>query len=1293
MTTYKKRSRAASRIQKAWREYLQGLKDIRTETDDARVFSRLLRWVQIRHKLRNPNVTLVRSVFDGFLVLNRNKYLSWVKRSATEAILKSPTFPEVHAFLTRICKRVIRDNLSSPQATEVLFDIVGEQFVQDYFPDVVRCGYILEPPYMSLTTRAEIEHEMHNMLVEMAVSEGIQSGLFESEAFRDYVRISFAVFHGNAPAFLQSIPTPGGCKEEQDVEACARGLALLLHGAHSPEVLERVKAHFCGRPLPSPLRCFLWHNRLHSADMFRYCQKHIQEGFRKLGIDYREANPSQAPIKSFLCRVADSALNKLPGDEPISTDLKSLLYNVFSHYYLFSDTYSARAAMYIYPLVVAFPFEDADVLHAMLITFIGGIYGALRGGIDLPMSMPVDATQNLSASTASANDTTANANATSSTTGADTDCNNVGESAKSNTWDCTPMKATVGNHHSATFHPTAAAPSTRVAHRRLSLHQNPVSGAVPDAVSRTVLRRVVKRLCDTDAPLAAMLGFHLPGTNHSSEKTDNVHSGENRASGGAPVQAVVSGVSGLVAAKRKTSKKKGSKRSEGGEESMSGRSTGEDGFGSEGSLSSLSKKSKKAKGGAEAEDGGKAMKKKGHKVDEGSPSNEKEKAKGKGKKKRDKDSSDHVGDDAGDNAGDDAGSGGAGNSGRIKAKKGKNKGGEDEKETPRIRSPKGSKKRREGLEAESASGVESDEGKASSRTGKKKKPKEEAAEGLDLVSSTTEKKKKKDTSVGHEKEVDYDGDGDGDGGDGIAKKKKKGRAANLGEKMGKGEGEFGEDSVDDGRKSKKGKGRKKGVEGGSESPGSESARRKKRESTAHDGGAENKAESGGAEEKQDDVDAGKSKKRKTKIKREEIDGTGEKDLAKGSRKENSYQATVGEEGLSHLSPREDMSINLAGSKRTSKLGQSSTAVLGRSPSEKETTGDRSRTSPCEWVVRQWLVDAFVGHLPLDTLLFVWDQALMHGWGVFEDVCIAVVLVFKNVIRDAFERIAVAAEKMASSMTPGAASGAWEVVLPRVCDAISQRARLLPLETLQHELHPLLLHRLSPKYQRMYPVLPMPPPPAAAAEHTSPASEPPQPPSKKSKVGSDVSKLKSIPERGSVRSLRKAVDVHSDADTPVESLLEATRVAKAVGRVKKKKNAGKGSSAENDEGLKGGRDGESGSASEGAGKKSPKGKSGRGKRKDKSGGEGDVEADHDGDTLGERGLKKVSDGKKSGKKGKPEDIGVKAESSEMAASGGGSRNPGPNDKGKKKKKEEKDLDLVDPEATTAPSAKKEKVEES
>eukprot|EP00735_Rhodelphis_limneticus_P010359 TRINITY_DN3095_c0_g1::TRINITY_DN3095_c0_g1_i1::g.22324::m.22324 TRINITY_DN3095_c0_g1::TRINITY_DN3095_c0_g1_i1::g.22324 ORF type:complete len:258 (-),score=9.78,DUF3810/PF12725.2/0.073,IQ/PF00612.22/0.06,IQ/PF00612.22/6.7e+02 TRINITY_DN3095_c0_g1_i1:380-1153(-) len=191
--SYQVRVKAAISIQRAWRKYSR--KFFRGHLPSKRYHLHLLKGDEDHQKTTLHVLIRVRTIFESLLEATRQRFSTWADRATNDSIAYSDFWMNITQAIHQYSKEFTEQYLDIVQAREVLFLLLGDPFVSQFFPDAKHEAWVLEPPYMTLKFRAALTDELYDRLMSYIIEKGFQDGLFESEPFFQYVDHVNSVFH------------------------------------------------------------------------------------------------------------------------------------------------------------------------------------------------------------------------------------------------------------------------------------------------------------------------------------------------------------------------------------------------------------------------------------------------------------------------------------------------------------------------------------------------------------------------------------------------------------------------------------------------------------------------------------------------------------------------------------------------------------------------------------------------------------------------------------------------------------------------------------------------------------------------------------------------------------------------------------------------------------------------------------------------------------------------------------------------------------------------------------------
>ena len=82
----------------------------------------------------------------------------------------------------RVVRKVADEHVDHPQARQILFSLLGQQFADKFFPELPQQPHVVEEPYMATGMRMALTKEFKEMLVERTLELAEAEGLLKWEA-------------------------------------------------------------------------------------------------------------------------------------------------------------------------------------------------------------------------------------------------------------------------------------------------------------------------------------------------------------------------------------------------------------------------------------------------------------------------------------------------------------------------------------------------------------------------------------------------------------------------------------------------------------------------------------------------------------------------------------------------------------------------------------------------------------------------------------------------------------------------------------------------------------------------------------------------------------------------------------------------------------------------------------------------------------------------------------------------------------------------------------------------------
>ena len=274
--------------------------------------------------------------------------LSWLETCLSETLLPTnPAWDDTVAKLEALVRTVVAPKLGNPVQRQVLFELLGVEFVREHFPSVEDNPLLLEEPLLPAATRRNAALQVRRWLKTEVSQAIVSTGLLmspEFQRFEAYARERVAVGLDRVLEGSRSL--------EADIAIVDDNAAQLL--TQVPQLTDILLPRLLGRSLPDQLRKLFWSRSL------AYDKSVIAHKVTCSGL----ADPRRSPANGVIQRVVREQLASLPvfkrfaGPDSPAAVIADALNIVF----VCTNVFEARFVLLAVPLLAALDAVDAQDL-------------------------------------------------------------------------------------------------------------------------------------------------------------------------------------------------------------------------------------------------------------------------------------------------------------------------------------------------------------------------------------------------------------------------------------------------------------------------------------------------------------------------------------------------------------------------------------------------------------------------------------------------------------------------------------------------------------------------------------------------------------------------------------------------------------------------------------------------------------------------------------------------------------------------------------------------------------------
>ncbi|XP_062504601.1 uncharacterized protein LOC134181344 isoform X2 [Corticium candelabrum] len=296
--------------------------------------------------------------------------VTWLDSCLQETLLPSSPWHKVSNIICEKLAGLLESRLDRPEIRQALYELLGDDFVRQYFRSWPDKPMVLELPFMQAQTKREarvLAKQLLSNASDTVLKDVAGSTCVEVQEFEQFCKC-LVVSRVN-----QQIRGTSGDSGLYQSETIGSALACLLQ--RRPEQLKSICKTIYGRLLPDTLRGCVWSLTLDSmiANLIRIAKKELGGNETVSSVDVRKKrfmetiqrvmdtaahkSPLKSPISGLIQRSVEQAYRTtLPLSDQLDEMLqwKTVIQNILNCLYIYNKSYEPTHIYLSFPVVLAF---------------------------------------------------------------------------------------------------------------------------------------------------------------------------------------------------------------------------------------------------------------------------------------------------------------------------------------------------------------------------------------------------------------------------------------------------------------------------------------------------------------------------------------------------------------------------------------------------------------------------------------------------------------------------------------------------------------------------------------------------------------------------------------------------------------------------------------------------------------------------------------------------------------------------------------------------------------------------